>query len=55
MRGVFILPGELVTAHAESGACTSIYHLNPRNSNEAGGWVRSDRLVPAIAGAPRKP
>jgi hypothetical protein len=55
MRGVFILPGELVTAHAESGGYTSVYYLNPNNSNEAGGWVRSDRLVPAGAAVPRKP
>jgi photosynthetic reaction center cytochrome c subunit len=54
MQGVFILPGELVTAHAESGGYTSVYYLNPRTSNEAGGWVRSDRLVPAGAGTPGK-
>jgi hypothetical protein len=55
LQGVFILPGEAVTALADNKNYTLVNYINPRNGNEATGWVRSDRLALSESGPARKP
>jgi hypothetical protein len=45
IAGVFVVPGDELVAYAlTDGGWTSVMYLNPRNGNDASGWVRSERL-----------
>jgi hypothetical protein len=43
-EGVFVLPGEELNAYINYGDFTSILYINPKNGNEATGWVKTSRL-----------
>lgn len=43
-KGVFVLPGETLDAYIEFGGFTMVLYINPKNGNEATGWVEGSRL-----------
>ncbi|MFC0401242.1 hypothetical protein [Paraburkholderia rhizosphaerae] len=44
VAGVFIIPGEIVTANVEYGGYTSINYWNVKRGSSISGWVDSSRL-----------
>ena len=50
VKGLFIVPGDLMQAQFEFGGYTAVYYVNPVVGNEAVGWVVSSRLVPDAPG-----
>ncbi len=41
---VFVLPNESLNAYSVVGKFTSVLYINPKNGDEADGWVLSSRL-----------
>ena len=46
MKGVFVIPGDVLTVYSSTidDKWVEVMYVNPKNSNEAFGWVQKNRI-----------